>query len=66
MDKQITTSGIVVSFLFLGQLFFFMPSMNVVPVYLMFFLYSAFMTEEKKKVIIIKKQRYGGMKSEIE
>ena len=66
MDKQITTSGIVVSFLFLGQLFFFMPSMNVVPVYLMFFLYSAFMTEEKKEVIIIKKQRYGGMKSEIE
>lgn len=65
MDKQITTSCILVSILFFGQLFFFMPSMNVILVYFIFFLYSAFMTEEKKEVIIMKKQRYGGMKNEI-
>ena len=59
-DKQVTTACIIVSVIFLIQLLFFMPSLNVMPIYYTFFLFSAFITEDKKRVIIMKKQRHGG------
>ena len=60
MDKQMVTSCMLVWFLFFGQMLFLTPSINVMPVYFLMFLYSAYMPEKEKEVIIMKKQRCGG------
>lgn len=52
MDKPVTTSCVVIGVIFLVQLLLFMPSINAVPVYYMFFLCSAFTIEEKKKYLL--------------
>ncbi len=64
-DKHVTTTYMVISAIFLVQVLLFMPSLNSLPIYYLFFVCSAFLVEEKKKVSVIKSNITEEIKNEI-
>ena len=55
-DKFFTIAFIIISIVFVIQLFFFTPSINILPIYFICFLSAIFMKEEIREVMVIKQQ----------
>ena len=53
-DKPQTSVFLVIALVFLAQLFFFVPSVNVLPVYLLMLVMAAFYREEKQRMVVSK------------
>lgn len=53
-DKPQTSVFLLISLIFLAQLFFFVPSVNVLPIYLLILVMAVFYREEKQRMVVSK------------